>query len=262
MFMKIFLPSSTFFSYLLLFFLNDTAPTEIYPLSLHDALPIWLFPASRLRARRPITIEPSFMASGTLATLVTMPSAACSGWRFTRSRRRTSVARWSSADSSTSSRRRRRISSSVTGGSQSPAQGLFVALQDRDGVLEERRAALRRGHDVSHARAPRDDEDPRERREDRGPVVFRGPHHEGEDRQQQTERQEVERGHGDHEESHRPGLLLLQLDRDELQARTHGAQPRRGESLDVADDAGCLANRGHGVSGERRGSRSRRPARR
>src|SRR5438046_8040516 len=27
---------------LLLFFLNDTAPTEIYTLSLHDALPIWV----------------------------------------------------------------------------------------------------------------------------------------------------------------------------------------------------------------------------
>src|SRR3712207_7931695 len=25
-----------------MFFFNDTAPTEIYPLSLHDALPIWL----------------------------------------------------------------------------------------------------------------------------------------------------------------------------------------------------------------------------
>src|SRR3989338_11268690 len=29
-------------SYSLFFFLNDTAPTEIYPLPLHDALPIWL----------------------------------------------------------------------------------------------------------------------------------------------------------------------------------------------------------------------------
>src|SRR5260370_8125800 len=29
-------PLSSFF-----FFFNDTAPTEIYPLSLHDALPIW-----------------------------------------------------------------------------------------------------------------------------------------------------------------------------------------------------------------------------
>src|SRR5690242_21274792 len=29
------------------FFFNDTAPTEIYTLSLHDALPIWLRRASR-----------------------------------------------------------------------------------------------------------------------------------------------------------------------------------------------------------------------
>src|SRR2546422_9160151 len=42
----------------LFFFFNDTAPTEIYPLSLHDALPIWhpLRPAvpaaDRLRSRR------------------------------------------------------------------------------------------------------------------------------------------------------------------------------------------------------------------
>src|SRR3989338_7069382 len=28
-------------SYAVLFFFNDTAPPEIYPLSLHDALPIW-----------------------------------------------------------------------------------------------------------------------------------------------------------------------------------------------------------------------------
>src|SRR2546423_9467807 len=36
-------PSSTSF----FFFFNDTATTEIYTLSLHDALPIW--PAGRLR---------------------------------------------------------------------------------------------------------------------------------------------------------------------------------------------------------------------
>ena len=29
-------------SYLFFFFFNDTATTEIYTLSLHDALPIWL----------------------------------------------------------------------------------------------------------------------------------------------------------------------------------------------------------------------------
>src|SRR6266545_7980734 len=39
------------------FFFNDTATTEIYTLSLHDALPIWLDPragaARRLRGARP-----------------------------------------------------------------------------------------------------------------------------------------------------------------------------------------------------------------
>src|SRR6267143_5024589 len=30
---------------LLFFFFNDTATTEIYSLSLHDALPIWMWPA-------------------------------------------------------------------------------------------------------------------------------------------------------------------------------------------------------------------------
>src|SRR2546429_9014662 len=42
------------FTYLLLlsfFFFNDTATTEIYTLSLHDALPIW--PERKRRARRP-----------------------------------------------------------------------------------------------------------------------------------------------------------------------------------------------------------------
>src|SRR4029078_1676830 len=34
-------------SFFFYFFLNDRAPTEIYPLSLHDALPIWsLFPSA------------------------------------------------------------------------------------------------------------------------------------------------------------------------------------------------------------------------
>src|SRR2546426_12312951 len=35
-----------------LFFFNDTATTEIYTLSLHDALPIWTAPAPRSRLRR------------------------------------------------------------------------------------------------------------------------------------------------------------------------------------------------------------------
>src|SRR5256885_9646436 len=36
--------------YCTFFFFNDTAPTEIYPLSLHDALPIYLAMPDALRA--------------------------------------------------------------------------------------------------------------------------------------------------------------------------------------------------------------------
>src|SRR5437764_10124958 len=42
-----------------LFFFNDTAPTEIYPLSLHDALPIWfevLRGMARREARPPVIV--------------------------------------------------------------------------------------------------------------------------------------------------------------------------------------------------------------
>src|SRR2546430_11257674 len=35
------------------FFFNDTATTEIYTLSLHDALPIWPLPASATRSAEP-----------------------------------------------------------------------------------------------------------------------------------------------------------------------------------------------------------------
>src|SRR5438132_12678870 len=35
-------PSSFYLLYILFFFFNDTATTEIYTLSLHDALPIWI----------------------------------------------------------------------------------------------------------------------------------------------------------------------------------------------------------------------------
>src|SRR3989442_4196224 len=41
------MPTATVF---LFFFFNDTATTEIYPLSLHDALPIWI------RRRRPVRL--------------------------------------------------------------------------------------------------------------------------------------------------------------------------------------------------------------
>src|SRR2546427_8928622 len=39
------------------FFFNDTATTEIYTLSLHDALPIWNGPARHGRAERPLGTE-------------------------------------------------------------------------------------------------------------------------------------------------------------------------------------------------------------
>src|SRR5258708_35807855 len=36
-------------AFVILFFFNDTATTEIYTLSLHDALPIYLFPIAVVR---------------------------------------------------------------------------------------------------------------------------------------------------------------------------------------------------------------------
>ena len=45
-------PKSMMLLLLLFFFFNDTATTEIYTLSLHDALPICILPASaRLKVR-------------------------------------------------------------------------------------------------------------------------------------------------------------------------------------------------------------------
>src|ERR1044071_10477668 len=40
---------SRFVHYILIFFFNDTATTELYTLSLHDALPIWSTPTSGRR---------------------------------------------------------------------------------------------------------------------------------------------------------------------------------------------------------------------
>src|SRR6266542_7009143 len=45
-------------SFLVVFFFNDTATTEIYTLSLHDALPIWLS-GHRLSGSRPCPKPPS-----------------------------------------------------------------------------------------------------------------------------------------------------------------------------------------------------------
>src|SRR5688572_32589655 len=40
-----------------LFFFNDTATTEIYTLSLHDALPIWILPCRYMETPRIASIE-------------------------------------------------------------------------------------------------------------------------------------------------------------------------------------------------------------
>src|SRR3990167_6957082 len=49
----------------LLFFFNDTATTEIYTLSLHDALPIYLQPrADEPRSQGPVPGDPSVRAEG------------------------------------------------------------------------------------------------------------------------------------------------------------------------------------------------------
>src|SRR4051812_21282181 len=168
----------------------------------------------RLRpATRDATNVPTLNRIGTVARLPATPSAACTGWRWTCSRRRTRVARCSSAESITSSRRRCRLSISVTGSPQSIAQRLLVALQDGDRVLEQRTAVLRYIHQVGDARAAREQEDRGEPAEDGRAVRLRGPQHEREDAEQQAEGDEVEAGDGDHEESHRPGLFLGELDR-------------------------------------------------
>src|SRR3712207_9382830 len=54
-------------SVIVLFFFNDTATTEIYTLSLHDALPICPGPRDpRDRARRPLHVRPRARAGDAL----------------------------------------------------------------------------------------------------------------------------------------------------------------------------------------------------
>src|SRR3712207_8717246 len=66
-----------FFSFFLFFFFNDTATTEIYTLSLHDALPIFHSPPSRWKTplQRGDTIVPSSsVISGRATPQPTLPS--------------------------------------------------------------------------------------------------------------------------------------------------------------------------------------------
>src|SRR5438093_12580342 len=50
--------SHLYFSLLSFFFFNDTATTEIYTLSLHDALPISPLSRISLKCQRPVPISP------------------------------------------------------------------------------------------------------------------------------------------------------------------------------------------------------------
>src|SRR5256886_14479863 len=52
--------------YLFFFFFNDPATTEIYPFSLHDALPIFLRQEEPLDAERPVLADPDIGAPQTL----------------------------------------------------------------------------------------------------------------------------------------------------------------------------------------------------
>src|SRR2546422_8589436 len=55
-------------SFFFFFFFNDTATTEIYTLSLHDALPIWDRPGrSRSDSRRDACLGPAPATTGTRA---------------------------------------------------------------------------------------------------------------------------------------------------------------------------------------------------
>src|SRR5260221_9353288 len=63
-------------SFLLFFFFNDTATTEIYTLSLHDALPICLVPNHRSRKKPPNT--PTAAPPTSFQTAEKYGSAACS----------------------------------------------------------------------------------------------------------------------------------------------------------------------------------------
>src|SRR3954465_14922872 len=119
--------------------------------------------------------------------------ARCAGFAWMRPRRRTKVARCSSADRITSSRRRLRTSISVIARSLQPlVQRLLVALQHGDRLLEERVALLRRDDDVAHAARAHEQEGRREAGEDQRAVLLRGPEGEREDGEQDAEGEEVE----------------------------------------------------------------------
>src|SRR5438874_7770234 len=62
-----------------LFFFNDTAPTEIYTLSLHDALPISQAQQKRPEPRAPLAHSPASRSSGAATATGRGCACDCSG---------------------------------------------------------------------------------------------------------------------------------------------------------------------------------------
>src|SRR5688572_31240412 len=73
------------------FFFNDSATTEIYTLSLHDALPIWRPRSSRISSTRPASKDnPALRAGSSIALRSSSRFMSGSGIRQSRSEEHTS----------------------------------------------------------------------------------------------------------------------------------------------------------------------------
>src|SRR3954468_9983148 len=136
-------------------------------------------------------------SAGFATTEAASPTHLRAGFASMRSSRRTTVALCSSAASTTSSRRWRNCSSSVIARAlQQLFQPILVALQHLDRLVEDRMALLGLEVDVRPATRPGEQEDRGGDRDDRRPVLLARVEREGEDREQQPEGDEVQRGDG------------------------------------------------------------------
>ena len=66
----------------------------------------------------------------------------------------------------------------------------------------------------------------------------------GEDREQRSERDEIEHRGRDDDLLHRVRLLLLELDREKLEPRAHHSQPVGCDAANVADETGGFTHEG------------------
>src|SRR2546426_9812953 len=83
----------------LFFFFNDTATTEIYTLSLHDALPIYFFPLAKRMGHQKLSTLRSISAPRAYTPVIqsqyrhqirSCPTSPVNFWRLTRSEEHTS----------------------------------------------------------------------------------------------------------------------------------------------------------------------------